>query len=156
MYFVFQRNYETLSVQAHALTHTCYLYMLHILISRPIVYKEGLGCLSLRVPSHRGLPLSLVCLFTTTYEAQSYFASVVHWIAWWRDIQKKFSWQFTVCCNSCLAIYPCNIMLLVYRIISLIAGFVTYKSARGNTHTIEHSSCQFMRHMPLNIIWLIF
>jgi hypothetical protein len=44
-----QRNYKTLAMQAHALTRTRYFYSLNVLISHPIVYKEGLGYLSVEI-----------------------------------------------------------------------------------------------------------
>jgi hypothetical protein len=37
LYFVNQRNYKTLAIQAHALTRTRYFYSLNVIISYPIV-----------------------------------------------------------------------------------------------------------------------
>jgi hypothetical protein len=49
-------------MQAHALTHTRYFYSLNVIISHPIVYKEGLGYLSVcAIASRSSLP-SRVCI----------------------------------------------------------------------------------------------
>jgi hypothetical protein len=60
LYFVNQRNYKTLAMQAHALTRTHYFYSLSVMISYPIVYKEGLGYLSVRAIASRSSPPSRV------------------------------------------------------------------------------------------------
>jgi ribosomal protein L24E len=46
--FVNRRNYKTQAMQTHVLTRTRYFYSLNVIISYPIVYKQGLG-LSLRM-----------------------------------------------------------------------------------------------------------
>jgi hypothetical protein len=60
LYFVNQRNYKTLATQAHALTRTRYFYSLNVIISHPIVYKEGLGYLSVCAIASRSSPPSHV------------------------------------------------------------------------------------------------
>jgi hypothetical protein len=57
-----QRNYKTLGMQAHALTRTRYFYSLNVIISHPIVYKEGLGYLSVCAIASRSYPPSHVCI----------------------------------------------------------------------------------------------
>jgi hypothetical protein len=61
LYFVNQRNYKTLAMQAHALTRTRYFYNPNVIISHPIVYKEGLGYLSVCAIASRSSPPSHVC-----------------------------------------------------------------------------------------------
>jgi hypothetical protein len=68
-----QRNYKTLAMHAHALTHTRYFYNLNIIISHPIVYKEGLGFLSV-------CAIASSHVSVTVNEARSYFASTVRTI----------------------------------------------------------------------------
>jgi hypothetical protein len=60
LYSVNQRNYKTLAMQAHALTRTRYFYNLNVIISHPIVYKEGLGYRSACAISSRSSPPSRV------------------------------------------------------------------------------------------------
>jgi hypothetical protein len=62
LYFVNQRNYKTLAMQAHALTHTHYFCTLNIIISHPIVYKEGLGYLSMCVIAPGSYSPHYVCI----------------------------------------------------------------------------------------------
>jgi hypothetical protein len=62
LYFVNQRNYKTLAMQTHALTHTRYFYSLNVIISHPIVYKVGLGYLSVCAIASRSSPPSHVCI----------------------------------------------------------------------------------------------
>jgi hypothetical protein len=64
-------------MQAQALTRTRFLYILNVIISHPIVYKEGLGYLSVcdvLSPS----PLPPTCVFVTVNKARRYFASTVN------------------------------------------------------------------------------
>jgi hypothetical protein len=56
LYFVNQRNYKTLAMQAHASTSTRYFYSQNFTISHPIVYKEGLGYLSVCAIASRSSP----------------------------------------------------------------------------------------------------
>jgi hypothetical protein len=69
LYFVNQRNYKTLMMQAHALTRKCYFYSLNVIISHPIVYKEGLDYLSICAIASRYSPPS-PCVFVTVIQAQ--------------------------------------------------------------------------------------
>jgi hypothetical protein len=62
LYFVNQRNYKTLAMQTHALTHTCYFYSLNVIISHPKVFNEEL-VISPYVLSLHGLPLPPTCVF---------------------------------------------------------------------------------------------
>jgi hypothetical protein len=62
LYFVNQRNYKTLAMQEHALTRTRYFYSLNVIISHPIVYKEGLGYLSVCAIASLSSPPSHVCI----------------------------------------------------------------------------------------------
>jgi hypothetical protein len=62
MYFVNQRNYKTLAMQAHTLTHTRYFYSLNVIISHLVLYKEGLGYLSVRAIASRSSSPSHVCI----------------------------------------------------------------------------------------------
>jgi hypothetical protein len=64
-------------MQAHALTRKRYFYSLNVIISHPIVYKEGLGYLSVCAIASRSSPPFHV-VFVTVNEARSYFASTVH------------------------------------------------------------------------------
>jgi hypothetical protein len=63
-------------MQAHALTRTRYFYSLNAIISHPIVYKEGLGYLSVCAIASRSSPPYHVCIVTVV-KARSYFASTV-------------------------------------------------------------------------------
>jgi hypothetical protein len=63
MYFVNQSNYETLAIQAHALVRTRYFHSLKVIISHPILYKEGLGYLNVCAIASRSFPPSLVCAY---------------------------------------------------------------------------------------------
>jgi hypothetical protein len=56
LYFVNQRNYKTLGMQAHTLTRARYFYILNVIISHPIVHKEGLGYLSVCAIASRSSP----------------------------------------------------------------------------------------------------
>jgi hypothetical protein len=58
LYFVNQRKYKTLAMQAHALTRTRYFCSLNVIISHLIVYKEGLGYPS----ASQSSPPSHVCI----------------------------------------------------------------------------------------------
>jgi hypothetical protein len=49
-------------MQAHALTHTRYFYSLNVIFSHLIVYKEGLGYLSVCAIASRSSPPSHVCI----------------------------------------------------------------------------------------------
>jgi hypothetical protein len=49
-------------MQANALTRKRYFYSLNIIISHPIVYKEGLGYLSVCAIASRSSPPSHVCI----------------------------------------------------------------------------------------------
>jgi hypothetical protein len=71
LYFVNQRSYKTLAMQAHAFTRTRCFYSLNVIFSHLIVYKEGLGYLSY-VLSLRGLPLPPTCVFVTVIQAQEF------------------------------------------------------------------------------------
>jgi hypothetical protein len=62
LYFVNQRNYKTLAMPAHALTHTRYFYSKNIIISHVIVYKERLGYLSVSAITSRSSPPTHVCI----------------------------------------------------------------------------------------------
>jgi hypothetical protein len=62
LYLVNQRNYKTLAMQAHALTPTRYFYSLNVIISHPIVYKEGLGYLFVCAIASRSSPPTHVCV----------------------------------------------------------------------------------------------
>jgi hypothetical protein len=57
-----QRNYKTLAMQAHALTRKRYFYGPNVIISHPIVYKEGLGYLSVCAIASRSSPPTQVCM----------------------------------------------------------------------------------------------
>jgi hypothetical protein len=60
LYFVNQRKYKTQAMQAHALTRTRYFYSLNIIISHPIVYKEGyVHCISCTLRATPGLLIRL-------------------------------------------------------------------------------------------------
>jgi hypothetical protein len=74
LYFVNQRNYKTLAMLAHTLTHTRNFYSLNVIISHPIVYKEGLD-ISPYVLSLCSLLLTPICVFVTVIQAQSYVVS---------------------------------------------------------------------------------
>jgi hypothetical protein len=63
-------------MQAHALTRTRYLNSLNVIISHPIVYKEGLGYLSVCAIASRSSPPSH-CVVVTVIQARSNFASTV-------------------------------------------------------------------------------
>jgi hypothetical protein len=56
------KNYETLAIQAQAFAFMRYFYSLNIIISHPIVYKEGLGYLSICAIVLRSSPLTHVCI----------------------------------------------------------------------------------------------
>jgi hypothetical protein len=71
LYFVNQRNYKTLAMQAHALTRTRYFYSPNVIISHPIVHKEGLGY-SPYVLSLHGLPLPPTCVFVMVIQVWRY------------------------------------------------------------------------------------
>jgi hypothetical protein len=43
LYFVNQRNYKTLAMQAQALTRARCFYSLNLIISHPIIYDKGVG-----------------------------------------------------------------------------------------------------------------
>jgi hypothetical protein len=62
LYFVNQRNYKTLAMQAHAFPLTRYFYSLNVIISHPIVHKEGLGYLSVCAITSRSSPPSHACI----------------------------------------------------------------------------------------------
>jgi hypothetical protein len=62
LYFVNQRNYKTLAMQAHALTRTRYFYSLNVIISYLIVHKEGLGYLSVCAIASRSSPPFHACI----------------------------------------------------------------------------------------------
>jgi hypothetical protein len=62
LYFVNQRNYKTLAMQAHALTRKRYFYSLNVIISHPTVQSEGLGYLSVCAIALRSSPPSHVCI----------------------------------------------------------------------------------------------
>jgi hypothetical protein len=62
LYFENQRNYKTLAMQAHALTRTRYFFSLNLLISHPIVYKEGLSYLSVCAIASQSSPPTHVCI----------------------------------------------------------------------------------------------
>jgi hypothetical protein len=62
LYFVNQRNYKTLEMQAHALTRTTYFYSLNVILSHLIVYQEGLGYLSVCAIASRSSAPSHVCI----------------------------------------------------------------------------------------------
>jgi hypothetical protein len=62
LYFVNQRNYKTQAMQALVLTHTRYFYGLNVIILPLIVYKEGLGYLSVCAIASRSSPPSHVCV----------------------------------------------------------------------------------------------
>jgi hypothetical protein len=91
-------NYKTLAMQAHALTRSRHFYSLNVMISHPIVYKEGLGYLSVCAIASRSSssplpPLPLQCVFVTVIQARSYVASTVPMI-WSLHSQRK--WSFVV------------------------------------------------------------
>jgi hypothetical protein len=60
--FVNRTNFFSLAMQAHALTRTSYFYRLNVIISYPIVYKEGLGYLSACAIALRSSPPTHVCI----------------------------------------------------------------------------------------------
>jgi hypothetical protein len=91
LYFVNQRNYKTLAMQAHVFTRTRYFYNLNVIISHPIVYKEGLGYLFVCAIASRSSP-SPTCVFVTVIQAWSYFASAVVSVFTFQ----VYSLQFTV------------------------------------------------------------
>jgi hypothetical protein len=62
LYFVNQRNYKTLAMQAHALTRTRYFYSLNVIISHPLGHKEWLGYHSLCAIASRSSPLIPACV----------------------------------------------------------------------------------------------
>jgi hypothetical protein len=62
LYFVNQRNYKKTAMQAHALTRALYFYSLNVIISHQIVYKEGLGYLSVCAIVSRSSPPSQLCI----------------------------------------------------------------------------------------------
>jgi hypothetical protein len=76
LYFVNQRNYKTLAMHAHAVTRTRYFYSLNVIISHPIVYKEGLGCFSACAIASRSFPPSHVCLCNGQKSSKLF---CVHW-----------------------------------------------------------------------------
>jgi hypothetical protein len=79
LYFVNQRNYKTLAMQAHAFTRTRYFYSLNLIISHPIVYNTRKNwVISPYVLSLRGFPFPPTCAFVTVIQAQSYVAATVH------------------------------------------------------------------------------
>jgi hypothetical protein len=49
-------------MQTHALTRTRYFHSLNVIISYPILYKEGLGYLSVSAIASRSSPTSHVCV----------------------------------------------------------------------------------------------
>jgi hypothetical protein len=49
-------------MQAHALTRTRYFYSLNVIISQPVVFKEGLGYLSVCAIASRFSPPSHACI----------------------------------------------------------------------------------------------
>jgi hypothetical protein len=61
-YFVNQRNYKTLAMQAHALTRTRYFYSTNVIISHLKIHTEGLDYLSVcAIASRSSLPTH-VCI----------------------------------------------------------------------------------------------
>jgi hypothetical protein len=62
LYFLKQRNYRTQAMLAHALTRTRYSYSLNVIISHPVVYKEGLGYLSVISIASRASPPTHLCI----------------------------------------------------------------------------------------------
>jgi hypothetical protein len=74
-----QRTYKTVARQAHVLTRTRYFYRLNVIISHSIVYKEGLGYLSVCAIASRSSPPSLPpkCVFVTVIQTRCYFVSIV-------------------------------------------------------------------------------
>jgi hypothetical protein len=62
LYFVNQGNCQTLVMQAHALTCMHYFYSLNIIISHPIVYREGQGYLSVCAIALWSSPTCHVCI----------------------------------------------------------------------------------------------
>jgi hypothetical protein len=75
LYFLKQRNYKTLKMQAHALTRTHYFYSLNVIISHPIVYQEGVGFLSICSIASWSSPPSH--MFVMVIQAWSYVAATV-------------------------------------------------------------------------------
>jgi hypothetical protein len=57
-----RRNYKTLAMQAHALTSTRYFCSRNVIISHPIVYREGPGYLSVCAIASRSSPPTHVCI----------------------------------------------------------------------------------------------
>jgi hypothetical protein len=86
LYFVNQRNYKPLAMQAHVLTRTCYFCSLNVIISHPIVYKEGLGYHSVCAIASRSSPPTHVCICNGHSGSE-------------------------VCCIHCTYIYPTGINL---------------------------------------------
>jgi hypothetical protein len=62
LYFVDQRNYKTVAMQAHALTCTRYFCSLNVIISHPIARKEGLGHFSACCVGRRSSPPYHLCV----------------------------------------------------------------------------------------------
>jgi hypothetical protein len=62
-------------MQARTLTRTRCFYSLNVIISLPIVYKEGLGYLSVCAIASRSCPPT--CVFVTVNGARSYFVPTV-------------------------------------------------------------------------------
>jgi hypothetical protein len=62
LYFVIQRNYRTLAMQAQTLTRTRYFYSLNVIISHLLVYEDGLGYLSVCAIALRSFRPSHVCI----------------------------------------------------------------------------------------------
>jgi hypothetical protein len=62
LYFVNERNYRTLAMQAHALTRTRYFCSLNVIILHLIVYKEGLCYLSVCAIASRSSPPPHACI----------------------------------------------------------------------------------------------
>jgi hypothetical protein len=74
--FVNQMNCKTLAMRTHALSRTRYFYGINIIISYPVVYREGLGSLCY-VLLFRGLSWPSTCELVSVNEVRNYFAYAV-------------------------------------------------------------------------------
>jgi hypothetical protein len=109
LYFVSQRNYKTLAMQADALTRTRYFYSLKVIISHPIVYTERLGYLSVCATTLRPSPPTHVCICNGHPSSQLFYVhralcpvvqlrNDIWW--WWRRWQRRQIF-YKVCDPEC-------------------------------------------------------
>jgi hypothetical protein len=89
-------------MQAHALTLICYLHSLNVIITHPIVYKEGLSYLGVCAislqsppPSHMYLQWSSKLLIIQCMLAEYLVILIKHFIVYiWIITVKKFFMKF--------------------------------------------------------------